>query len=67
MRMIYKNNVGHTVKDEHVEPLLDAGFTRLPDGPVSQTVYPTDTQVEAILEAKPKKPTRKAPKKKLED
>ena len=67
MRMIYKNNIGHTVKDAQVKPLIDAGFTMLPNGPVTKTVYPTDVQVEALIAAAPKKPTRKAPKKKLED
>ena len=68
MRMIYKNNIGHTVKDAQVKPLIDAGFTMLPNGPVTKVVYPTDIQVDAILEVAPKKPTRtRSPKKKLED
>ena len=69
MRMIYRENVGHTVEDQHVEPLIATGFTMKPNGPVTQTVIPNDAMIEALLEVKPiAKPSRKSrAKKKLED
>lgn len=68
MRMIYKANVGYTVEDEHVGPLLAVGFTKMPNGPVTQTVIPSAARLESLLEAKPKTTRRtRSPKKKLED
>ena len=69
MRMIYRENVGHTVADQYVEPLIATGFTMKPNGPVTKTVIPNDAMIEALLEVKPvAKPIRKSrSKKKLED
>ena len=68
MRMIYKANVGYTVADDRVEPLLAVGFTMKPTGPVSQTQIPSDARIDSLLEAKPvKKKRTRSPKKKIEE